>query len=95
MRSLVSATSLALQRIVRISGAASLLSSHVAAPTAYTLDVALSVGVAVATPDVFNDLPSGLRVESGDSLDLLSADDSILTSSAESGKGGASGDVDA
>ena len=25
----------------------------------------------VATPDVFNDLPSGLRVESGDSRDQL------------------------
>ena len=44
------------------------------------LDVTFSVDVAVATPDVFNDLPSGLRVESGDSLDLLSADDSMLTS---------------
>ena len=49
----------------------------------------------MATPDVFHDLPSGLRVESGDSLDLLSADGSILTSSIESGNGGASGDVDA
>ena len=38
--------------------------------------------------DVFSDLPSGLRVESGDSLDLLSAVDSIDTSSEELGKGG-------
>ena len=49
------------------------------------VEVTSSVDVAGATPDVFNDLPSGLRVESGDSLDLLSADDSMFTSPDESG----------
>ena len=42
-----------------------------------------------AASDVFKDLPSGLVVVSGDSLDLLSADASILTSSDGSGEGGA------
>ena len=81
--------------MVGVSGASSLLPSNVAVSAAHAQEVTFSVGVAVATPDVFNDLPSGLRVESGDSLDLLLAGDSILTSSTESGKGGASGDVDA
>ena len=44
-----------------------------------------SSSVATATPAVFNDLCSGLRVESGDSLDLLSTDDSILTSGTDVG----------
>ena len=56
-----------------------------AVSAAHMLEVTSSLDVAVATPDVFNDLPSGLRVESGDSLDLLSADDSMFTSSVESG----------
>ena len=46
--------------------------------------------VAAATPDVFNDLPSGLRVESGDPLDLLSADFSMFAFSIEVGNGGSS-----
>ena len=40
---------------------------------------------AISGSEVFNDLPSGLRVESGDSLDLLFADDSMFTSSVVSG----------
>ena len=36
-----------------------------------------------------SDFPSGLRVESGDSLDLLSTPESIDTSSTESGNGAA------
>ena len=67
------------------------LPSLVAAESAaHALETTGSSVVAVATPDVFNDLPSGLRVESGDSLDLLSAGVSMLTSSVETGKGGAS-----
>ena len=42
-----------------------------------------------AASDVFKALPSGLVVVSGDSLDLLSADASILTSFDGSGEGGA------
>ena len=57
---------------------------------AHTYGATDSAPVAVATPDVLRDLPSGLRVESGDSLDLLSAGASIITSSSEVGKGGAS-----
>ena len=57
---------------------------------ARALETTGSAIVAVATPDVFSDLPSGLRVESGDSLDLLLAGASILTSSTKTGKGGVS-----
>ena len=53
------------------------------------LQQCLWLAAAVAVSDVFNDLPSGLRVESGDSLDLLSTTESIDTSSVESGNGAA------
>ena len=53
-------------------------------PNAGTSTVSEAVA-AVAVSDVFNDFPSGLRVESGDSLDLLSTIESIDTSSTEKG----------
>ena len=62
---------------------------------AHELEVVCLVDDAVAGPDVFTDLSSGLRVESGISLDLLSADGSMFTSSDESGYGAALGKVDA
>ena len=62
-----------------------MLASTVPVSAAHELEVVCLVDEAVVGPDVFKDLPSGLRVESGDSLDLLSADNSMFTSSDESG----------
>ena len=53
--------------------------------TAHELEATCLAGDGVAVPDVFKDSPSGVRVESGDSLDLLSTGISMLTSSDESG----------
>ena len=75
----------------KISSLPSLVATVLAA---HALDATGSAFVAVATPDVFSDLLSGLRVESGDSLDLLSAGVSILASSTETGKRGASTEDD-
>ena len=88
--SLISEISLTFQRIVGGSGISELPSSAAVGTAAHAHDATGSALVAVATPDVFRDLPSGLRVESGDSLDLLSAGASMFTSSSEVGKGGAS-----
>ena len=62
MSCLMLAALLTFQRIVGASGASSLSSFFATMPAAHALESADSSIVAVATPDVFNDLPSGLRV---------------------------------
>ena len=83
-QNLASSALLAVHRAVGISGAASLTASSVTEAFVSATETAPSMVVAVATLDVFSDFPSGVRVESGDALDLLSADDSFYTSSIES-----------